>query len=307
MAKLAFLFAGQGAQAPGMGRALYAASKAARAVFDRGEALSPGVLDLCFNGPAEALNQTLNAQPCLFLMDLACARAAEEAGLVAAGAAGFSLGELPAAAFCGLLSEKEAFLAVLERARLMQAAAEQNPGAMCAVLKLPSDEVLRLANEHGVYAVNFNAPGQTVVSGLVPKLEGFERAVAASGGRAARLKVGGAFHSPYLEGASATFYAHLSSYSFLAPRIPLYSNLSALPYGENPRAALALQMKSPVLWQQSIEAMRKDGFTAFVELGAGKTLSGLTRRIDETLLAASIDGPESLQSALNALKGAQNG
>jgi [acyl-carrier-protein] S-malonyltransferase len=304
VAKLAFLFAGQGAQSPGMGKALYASSRAARAVFDEGEALRPGILELCFEGPAEALNQTANAQPCLFLMDLACARAAEEAGIKASGAAGFSLGELPAAAFAGLLSDRDAFLAVLERARLMQVSSEQNPGAMSAVLKLPAAEVIRLAGEHGVYAVNFNAPGQTVVSGLTEALRGFEVAVAASGGRTARLKVSGAFHSPYLEGASAAFYAHLSSYSFAEPRIPLYSNLDALPYGADPQKTLALQMKSPVLWQQSIETMKKDGFSAFVEVGAGKTLSGLLRRIDESLLALAVDAPEGLQAALDALKGA---
>jgi [acyl-carrier-protein] S-malonyltransferase len=142
MDKIAFVFAGQGAQAPGMGRDLYENFAPAQEAFDRAEALRPGTLKQCFEGPADELTQTVNAQPCLFLADYACALAARDAAGQPAFSAGFSLGEMAAAAFSGLLPFEDAFRMVMKRAALMQACAEKNPGAMFAVVKLPAEKVV---------------------------------------------------------------------------------------------------------------------------------------------------------------------
>ena len=141
MRKIAFLFAGQGAQYPGMGRELYESSPAARKVFDMAERLRPGTLEQCFFGTAEELSRTINTQPCLFAMDLACAEALKEAGIQADSCAGFSLGEVAACAFCGLLSYEDAFRLVCRRAELMDAAAGKHPGGMSAILKLDAETV----------------------------------------------------------------------------------------------------------------------------------------------------------------------
>ncbi|MDD3244192.1 MAG: ACP S-malonyltransferase [Eubacteriales bacterium] len=300
MGKIAFVFAGQGAQYPGMGKALYQTSAAAKAVFDMAERLRPGTLETCFSGTKEELAQTLNTQPCLFAMDLACACAAREAGIEAAGAAGFSLGETAAAAFCGLLPYEAAFAAVCERARLMQACGERHPGGMSAVLGLPTSEVEELCGRFGeVYPVNYNCPGQTVVSACQETLPAFEQAVKAAGGRALRLRVSAGFHSPFMEEAADALEQYLGGLSFCEPEMPLYANLTARPYtAQSGARLLSAQVKKPVLWQQSIENMICDGYDRFVEVGAGKTLCGLIGKISEQVTVARVEDPETLTAAL---------
>lgn len=309
MPKVAFLFAGQGAQYPGMGEALYAASPAARQAFDACEALRPGTIAQCFRSDLATLSSTINTQPCLFAMDYACAAALEEAGVHADYAAGFSLGEIAAVAFCGLLSLEDAFRLVCRRAELMAKCGTQHPGAMSAILKLTAEQVQALcASYSDVFPVNFNCPGQTVVSGKEEQLALLEQEVAAAGGRAMRLKVSGSFHSPYMEEASAGLAEHMDTLSFCSPRIPLYANATAEPYSQHLAAhLLAKQVCSPVLWQKSIEALSAQGCAAFVEVGAGKTLTGLMRKIDAGALACNVETPETLQSAVALLKGASHG
>ena len=166
MAQVAFVFAGQGAQYPGMGRELYESSAAARAVFDRAEEIRPGTLDMCFSGTSEELTKTINTQPCLFAMDWACAAAAVEAGAQPSMCAGFSLGEVVAAGFAGAMDFDQSFRFVIRRAEEMQACAEKEQGAMGAVLRLTSAQVEDICREFegGAYPVNYNCPGQTVVA-----------------------------------------------------------------------------------------------------------------------------------------------
>jgi [acyl-carrier-protein] S-malonyltransferase len=302
MDKIAFLFAGQGAQYPGMGRSLYEASPAARKILDAAETARPGTLTQCFSGTAEELAVTANTQPCLFAVDCACAAALYEAGIRADAAAGFSLGEIAAVHFCGLLDFDTAFALVCRRAALMQAAAEQNPGAMSAILRLDGKTVEALAAAYDrVFPVNYNCPGQTVVAGQEEQLKSFEADVAANRGRAMRLKLGGGFHSPFMDSAAAGLADYMEELEFSAPRIPLYANATAEPYGD-PRTLLAQQVKSPVLWQRTIEHMQQNDCTVFIELGAGKTLTGLMGKIGGARLTAHVEDAETLAATLAACK-----
>lgn len=296
MGKIAFVFAGQGAQYVGMGKDLYDRFPAARAVFD---AAGEAIRRLCFEGPAEALDTTVHTQPCLFAMDLACARALDAAGVHAEGAAGFSLGEIPALAHCGLLPLEEALELVRLRASAMQRCAEKAPGAMLAVVKLPAERVEAiLAELPGAYAANYNAPGQTVVACAQGAAQALSERVAALGGKALRLAVSGAFHCPLMAEAGEALSSFLAGRTFGAMRTPLYANATGDLYGD-PRALLSRQVTSPVLWQQTIKRMVADGFDRFIEVGPGKVLSGLIRKIDGNVGVFHAGDVASLESTIS--------
>lgn len=302
MSKIAFVFAGQGAQHPGMGRSIYEASASAREVMDRAEAIRPGTLSMCFSGGAQELAQTVNTQPCVFLVDVACALAVVEAGFEASMCAGFSLGELAALCFGGVLDFESAFRLVIRRAELMQAAAQANPGRMAAILRLSAERVVELAARfERVYPVNFNCPGQTVVACSETDYGLFVEAVAAERGRAVPLDVSGAFHSPFMASASDGLRAALAGVELSPPSIPVYANLTAMPYDGDLAGTLANQVKSPVLWERTVLNMRAAGAQAFVELGAGTTLSGLIRK---TLGDAAVYSVQDMDG-LAALKAAR--
>ena len=165
MAKTVFVFSGQGAQYPSMGKELYENSPAAKAVFDMAETIRPGTIKQCFEGTKEELSITINTQPCMFAVDLAAAAAVKEAGINPDYIAGFSLGEIAAVAFAGILSYEEAFKLVCRRAELMDKAATENKGAMAAILKLTTDKVEEICKKYNkAWTVNYNCPGQTVVA-----------------------------------------------------------------------------------------------------------------------------------------------
>lgn len=303
MGQLAFVFSGQGAQTAGMGRALYEGAPAARRVLDALDALHPGLLALCFDGPDELLTQTRHAQPALLAVGLAAAAAAQEAGLVPDCCAGFSLGEWTAAAFAGLISPGRALPLVARRGQWMQECGEQAPGAMSAVLRLDRERVEALCAQHpGVWPANDNAPGQVVVSGTLEALAAFEQALPAAGGRAMRLKVSGAFHSPLMQQAADRLADALAQEELREPAYPLYSNVTARPYGAA-RAAqlLARQVTSPVRWQDTVRAMADAGVDRFVELGPGGVLCGLIAKIVPQARCARADTPQALQEALTMM------
>ena len=304
MGKIAFVFSGQGAQYPGMGQSLAGFSPAAKAVFDLADSLRPGTSQQCFAGTAEELAITQNTQPCLYCVDLAAANALEEKGVRPDFAAGFSLGEVAAAAFAGIFAEEDGFRFVCRRAQAMQEAAEQNPGSMAAILKLPNETVEALCREFTqVWPVNYNCPGQLVVAGEAGQLAEFQAKVKEAGGRAAPLAVSGGFHSPFMASAAARLERELAQTALRPARIPVYANYTAQPYGEDPAGLLVSQVKSPVRWQETIEALAAEGVDTFFECGPGKTLCGLIKKTVKTAKVFQAQDAESIQGALAALDG----
>ncbi len=304
MGKVAFVFSGQGAQYSGMGKSLYETSPAAKAVFDTAETIRPGTIAQCFESPVEELSITKNTQPCLFCVDLAAAMALVEAGVQADAVAGFSLGEVAAVTFAGMFPVADGFSLVVKRGEAMQAAAERVDSAMAAVLKLDNDKVEDLCRMHqGVFPVNYNCPGQLVVAGLKSSLGGFLEDVAANGGKAVPLKVSGGFHSPFMESASIRLGEVLEGMPVQAPSVPVYANYTAEPYTkEDARRLLMKQVSNPVRWQQTVEKLLEDGVDTFVEVGAGKTLCGLIKRMSRTVKIYNVEDAASLAATVAAIR-----
>ena len=296
MGKIAFVFSGQGAQAPGMGLDLYERSPAAKRVFDRCEAIRPGTLEQCFRGSEEELKQTVNTQPCMVAMELAALTAAREVGLEPDMTAGFSLGELSALSCAGAMEAETAFRLVCRRGELMQQAAEKLRTGMAAVVKLTNAEVEKLcAGFRQVWPVNYNCPGQVTVSGAEEEMADFAAAVKAAGGRAIPLKVAGAFHSPFMAEAGKAFQTELNAAPLRSPRIPVYANFTGEPYGEDVAATLGQQMSNPVRWETSVRGMIAAGADVFVELGPGKTLCGLIGKIDTAVRCFPLSNTQDLE------------
>ncbi len=305
MDKIAFVFAGQGAQYPGMGRDLYDGFSTARAVFDRAEEIRPGTIQMCFEGDKKELSNTINTQPCLFTMDYACARLAMEAGATPDMCAGFSLGEVAATAFCGMLDFDTAFKLVIKRAEFMQECAEKNPGLMYAVLKLSGDDVKGICSDiDHAYPVNFNSPAQTVVACASESEQRLIDAVKTAGGRAMKLAVSGAFHSPFMADAAQNMRRELDGVTFGEPFVPLYANRTAQPYEMGAEAdTLGAQISSPVLWNKSVDNMYDAGARTFIEVGAGKTLCGLIKKIRPDATTAAVGDAAGLEALRSLIKG----
>lgn len=303
MGKIAFVFSGQGAQYPGMGKSLYESGTAAKSVFDLMETIREGTIRQCFSGTSEELKMTDNTQPCLYCVDLAAAAALREAGIVCDMAAGFSLGEVAALAFCGAVSAEDGFRMVIRRGALMQQASISAGSSMAAVQKLKNAEVEALcAKYRAVYPSNYNCPGQLVVAGDSAEMKDFVADVKAAGGRAVLLPVSGGFHSPFMAEAAKQFGSALGAFTISAPNIPLYSNYTAKPYGESPKELLVKQIENPVRWQETIENMIEAGADTFIEAGPGKTLQGLISRISGSVKTYHVEDAETLASTVQAVK-----
>ena len=304
MGKTAFLFAGQGAQYPGMGRSLQENSEAASAVFAAADAVRPGTSEQCFHGSAQELACTANTQPCVFCVDLAAARALEEAGIHADAVAGFSLGELAALSFAGAFADEDGFSFVCRRAQAMDCAARSNPSGMAAVLKLENETVEQLCREfEQVYPVNYNCPGQLTIAAQRSQLAAFCKRVQEAGGRAVELAVSGGFHSPLMNPAAQELAKELERCQIQPCRIPVYANRTALPYPsrlEEVRQLIAQQVNHPVRWEQTIRQMIEDGFTTMIEVGPGKTLSGLVKKISRTVRVFHVEDIQGVQEVRTA-------
>lgn len=283
MGKVAFLFPGQGAQYAGMGAAL---CDAERALYDAAEKIRPGITKLCFEGPADALKDTRNTQPCLYLVEYAAADALMRAGVRPDALAGFSLGEVTALAVGGAFDFAHGFEAVCERGAFMAECAEKADTGMIAVLKLTASQVEGIcALFEGVYPVNYNCPGQITVAGASDALEEAKKAFAQAGARVVPLAVSGAFHSPYMDDAAIKFGRWLRDREVELPRTEVWSNAAAAPYSGDIRLLLARQINSPVRWDRILLGMREEGVDTFVEVGPGQTLS---KFVEKTLPDARI-------------------
>ena len=284
MGSVAFLFAGQGAQHPAMGVDLIEASPAAAEVFAIADEVRPGTSEQCRSASKEELSQTENTQPCVFVHDLAVAVALRERGVVPASCAGFSLGEVAALTFAGAFDTRAGFEFVCERAALMATAAERHPGGMRAVIKLDAAQVEGLAKQAGenCWPVNYNSPQQTVVAGAPDALQTLDALVKEAGGRAMKVAVSGAFHSPYMAEATCGLAAYIEDGHAPSPLlIPVMANMTAAPYPADPQAAsevLANQVSHAVRWVDTLHALQDQGIDTFIEVGPGKTLSGLVKR-----------------------------
>lgn len=281
MGGIAFVFSGQGDQYPGMGRELAEKYPGAAEVFAMCDRIRPGTSAQCFEGTEEELKETANTQPCLYAMELAAARVLLQKGVRPMAAAGFSMGEVTAAAVTGIFSYETGFRLVCRRGELMQREAEKFDTAMAAVVKLDARTVEELcAKYRDVYPVNYNCPGQITAAGLASQMEKLYADVKKAGGRALPLKVKGAFHSSFMEGAARAFGEELGKAQARKGEIPLYSNVTAKLYAGDPRELLAGQISSPVRWEELIRNMVDAGIDHFIEIGPGRTLTNMIHKID---------------------------
>lgn len=288
----AYVFPGQGAQFSGMGKDLYEASERARERFEQANAiLGFDIAQIMFEGTDEELKQTKVTQPAIFLHSVILAELLGDAfqpGVVA----GHSLGEFSALVAAGALSFEDGLKLVAERASAMQAACEATPSTMAAVLGLEDDVVERVceATEGVVVAANYNCPGQLVISGAVPAVEAACAALTEAGARrAVMLPVGGAFHSPLMEPARERLAAAIEATPFAAPRCPIVQNVNAAPSSDPAtiQANLIAQLTGAVRWTQSMHEMISMGTDEVVEVGPGKVLQGLFKKVDRAFPTSS--------------------
>ena len=290
MGKIAFVFSGQGDQFPGMGKNLADKYPSAKSVFDMCDGIRPGTSEQCFNGTEEELKETKNTQPCLFAMELAAANVLFDKGVRPEALAGFSLGEVTAATAAGIFDNGTGFRLVCKRGELMQTEAEKFDTSMAAVVKLTPEQVQDVCAKYSdVYPVNFNCPGQITVSGLASQMKDFSADVKAAGGRALPLKLKGAFHSPFMNAASEAFRVELENAKINKGNITLYSDLTSMPYTDDVAELLSKQICSPVLWEKIVRNMIADGFDTFIEIGPGRTLTNMIKKISADVKAQTVE------------------
>lgn len=303
MAKVAFVFPGQGSQVVGMGKAAYDAESSARAVFEAAdEALGMSLSKLCFEGPNDELKLTANTQPAILTVSVALLRAFGERPDVVAG---HSLGEYSANVAAGTLPFERAVKLVRVRGTYMQEAVPVGKGAMAAVLggELKAiEEVLKNA-DGTVEAANYNSPGQLVIAGEAEAVAAVQPKLAAIGCKVMALPVSAPFHSSLMRPAEDRLIPHLHEAPFAEPSCPIYVNVDAAPVstGEAARDALVRQVSRAVRFQESVERMVKDGVKLFVEIGPGKVLAGLIKRIDKSAKCVNVQAPSDFEAARAAI------
>lgn len=288
----AYIFPGQGAQFPGMGKDLYEQSDKARELFEQAnEILGFRITDIMFDGTEDDLKQTNVTQPAIFLHSVILAKVLGD-DFVPEMVAGHSLGEFSSLVASGALSFEDGLRLVAARANAMQKACEIQPGAMAAILALDDftveDICQRLTDV--VVPANYNCPGQLVISGTEAGVDAACIKMTEAGAkRALKLNVGGAFHSPLMEAARVELEAAIVNTEFKTPVCPVYQNIDAKPYTdiEKIKHNLIAQLTGPVRWTQTVEHMLEDGATSFTEVGPGKVLQGLVKKVNRDIPTAS--------------------
>jgi [acyl-carrier-protein] S-malonyltransferase len=290
MPRVAFLFPGQGAQAVGMGRALCESLPAARALFDEATAiLGYDLLAVCTTGPSEKLNATDVSQPAIYVASLAALESLKTSDPAVvescAAAAGLSLGEYTALTFAGSLAFADGLRIVQRRGQAMQAAAETTPSGMMSVLGLERFQVESICDEASqtglIQVANLLCPGNIAVSGTRDALTAAERLAEAKGARTVRLAVAGAFHTSLMKPADERLAEALRGVDLKTPRVPVWSNVDASAHSdpEEIRQLLVRQVLSPVMWEETICNLLADGCDKFYEIGPGRVLNGLLKRV----------------------------
>lgn len=306
MSDVAWLFPGQGSQETGMGRDVAEAYPAARAVFERADAMLGYPLSrLCFEGPDEALRETAQQQPAIFVTSLAIFEAARSGGVLpdARVAAGHSLGEYAALVAAGALTFEDGLRLVEARGRLMQEASAAGPGAMAAIIGLDRAAVERVCAETGAELCNDNAPAQIVVGGPPDIVErAMAKAKDAGAQRVVQLAVSGAFHTSLMRPAAEGMARALADCRFADPVVPVISNVTARPLtsAAELREELVAQLTSPVRWVESVRTMAEGGARVFYEIGPGRVLAGLVRRIVPEATVINLNGAGALRAVQEA-------
>lgn len=309
MNRIAFLFAGQGAQYTGMMKDLADHYQTVKELFDlANQELERDIYSLCVNGPQEELNLTHNTQPCVYIADMAAFTAISTYEIKPEAVAGFSLGEYAALTAAGVIDVKSAISLVQKRADYMQEAVPLGAGAMAAVMKISAEQVENLCSKVNGYVVpvNYNCPGQTVVAGETEAVDELIRLAKEQKAKAVKLPVSAPFHCRMMREAAEKLKGPLDAVQINIPQTTIYMNVDAQKENDPQmiREKLIRQAMSPVLWEATVRHMRQEGINTFVELGPGKTLSGLLRRTfaDENEVSIfHVEDMESLELTVSEL------
>ena len=300
----AFVFPGQGSQKVSMGHDLFTSSKVGKKYFDlANEIMGTDIQSIIFNGPEEKLKETQYTQPAIYIVSVILGHILLEEGLQPDMVAGHSLGEYSACTIAGSLTFETGLSLVKLRAESMQDAGTTNPGTMAAIIGMADEDVISMCNtissdESVVVAANFNYPGQVVISGNINAVhETMAKAPDLGAKMAKELNVSGAFHSPLMEPAKKRLSAALDNIEINTATLPVYANVTAEPMIEvdELRSNLKNQLDCPVKWHETIDNMKTAGATEMMEVGPGRVLQGLTRRIDKKLISKGVETLEQIE------------